>query len=157
IALSQAWYEDALTEAKLLLRLASRDHDVRVLVARAEMESLGKSEIDHELRTENEALAILKADPSQLYALFRLAEIHLAARNPSAAIRTVEEVLRQRPGLYPAMILLAQATEQKGDHAKARFILTDLAQREPNRPDAYVAMARLDHSLHRSRSARRNL
>lgn len=157
ISLDQGWHEDALVEARDLLRLDARNAATRRLVERAEREALNRGPIEAPIRNEDEARAILRRDPGQLYARFRLAEFLILSRNAAGALREIEQILKARPRFYPALILEARAVAQRGDVARARFLLQDLANREPNRPDAYLTLARMDYALHRGRSALRYL
>lgn len=109
----------------------------------------------------DEARAILEQAlaraPRDAEAAIALAEVHVRAARPVAAIRLVRAALRSRPTDARAHGTLGAALQMTGDHEGALLSFERATALEPGSADAWCGLAQVHERMHRLDAAARAL
>ena len=145
--------DKALDAARAAYQLAPEDPRSHLALVRAEVAS---NDLDGALAS---ALALARQFPDLPAALIELGQVHIATRNPTAAIPPLRRAIELEPKNTDARAYLARALLDGGDYASALANAQWLAERESTSAQGHAlagdALVRLDRPTEAMASYRR--
>lgn len=84
---------------------------------------------------------LLKADPQRITYRLMEVDIHLSAEEYEAALKMLQDLLRQRPKNYPLNVRYAEALMKSGRHQSATDFLSQYVRERQNDPYLWYLLA----------------
>ncbi len=104
-------------------------------------------------RAAEQAEAVLHHNGENLDALALLGAAASARGNVDVARNAFEDVLEKDPGRIKVALSLADLLHRNGETATARFVLLRAAKAQPNSPEPWMTLARLEETVGRAPQA----
>lgn len=136
IALGERRFDECDAALRRILTRESSDFDALLLRARMRLAE--------EKRTEAvaEFTRLATQYPRVPMVHYNLALAHIANRDVTKAITSLNEAVRLEPGYADAVLLLSEINLRKGDAAAAIAALRQLIEKQPNNIQAHLTMAK---------------